>query len=208
MDSDGEKYRQAVGEFIIDNRGIILWTIKRYRSRILQAGINFDDLEQESSILMMRLIRDYDKNREGKFSTYAVSSIKGLILKELGKKRREPKMVDIQKRFERDNGKDNYIETAVADKSSDLENSVIKQNQREFVLQVLESEMSEECATILDLIFGIKGKAFTVRDISEILNLSREKVKDTYLRSLRILKTQFLQISHKECIMMRELFGN
>lgn len=153
-----------------------------------------EDLIQEGSIGLCKAIKNYSQQPNCKFSTYAVFWIKGEILKYLKKNflvyipdsKREERRANIVFSSDKDLSHENLNACSNEESPDFFLNDTQLKMQVEYLLEGLDSEEQK----ILMLRYGIGvDKAFTLKEISDLLFISINRVRDKQIRAENKLKS-------------------
>ena len=139
--------------------------VKSVAGKYKRFGIAFEDLVQEGLIGLMEAQKKFKEHKGTKFSTYAVYWIKKRIIQALEKEKKDSlRAAEI----------DENLEAAVEIENINSSNTI-----------VLPTKFPELEAKILRLFFEERK---TLNEISGILNISRERVRQMKQKALRRLK--------------------
>jgi len=144
--------------------------VRSIATKYNKLGIPHEDLEQEGMIGLLEAADKYEDNKGAKFSTYATYWIKKYILA----------AVDKEKKYSLNST--NLNEEITKDKKA-----ITMKSDTNFDLP---SDMPENERTVLTLLFQ---EEFTLKEIAEELDISRERVrqlKEKGLRRMRVNSNQ------------------
>ncbi|MEA2104736.1 MAG: sigma-70 family RNA polymerase sigma factor [Candidatus Cloacimonadota bacterium] len=143
--------------------------IKKIASNYLSSVVTMEELIQEGTLGVYEAFKRFDPQKEVKFSTYAVFWIKKYILKFIGAGRNNEKFSEAFSYEKKDSGKMNNTESA-----SEENNRII------FPENIPNIEKK-----VLGLLFNEEK---TLKEISVILKISRERVRQIKEKGLRRLR--------------------
>ncbi|MCD4819425.1 MAG: sigma-70 family RNA polymerase sigma factor [Candidatus Cloacimonetes bacterium] len=143
--------------------------VKKIASNYLNSGVTMEELMQEGTLGVYEAFQRFDPQKKVKFSTYAVFWIKKYILKFIGAKKNDEKLNEALT-FEK-----NVFSKAISSKSDITDNKKI----------IFTENIPIQEREVLELLFNEEK---TLKEISKILGISREKVRQIKEKGLRRLR--------------------
>lgn len=190
---DGDK--TAVTELVEANLQFVVRTAKQY----VGSGVPLDDLISEGNFGLYRAAEKFDYTKGKKFITYAVWWIKSYIqdaIKEYKGYSDEISLEDYMKCS--DYGEETYEESAEI-VNNEYEEKLTNIQSRGMAVDELMECLQERENKILSLYFGLHGeKQMNLKEISEEMNISSERVRQIVNTSITKLKANALGGDHFE----------
>jgi len=145
----------------------LLPLVKSIAGKYAKLGVPFEDLVQEGLIGVMDAKTKFKQSKGAEFSTYAVYWIKKRIIQALEKEKK------------------NSLSAVELDESTESPQDYRVENRMALSSINLPADIPELEANVLRMFFEEKK---TLNEISETLNISREKIRQLKQKALRRLK--------------------
>ncbi len=187
--------KSAVTELVEANLQFVVRTAKQY----VNSGVPLDDLISEGNFGLYRAAEKFDYTKGKKFITYAVWWIKSYIqdaIKQYKGCSDEVSLEDYMKYG--DYGEETYQESAEI-VNNEYEQKLTDIQSRGMAVDELMGCLQERENKILCLYFGLHGKKqMNLKEISEEMNISSERVRQIVNTSITKLKANVLGGEHFE----------
>lgn len=188
--------KEATEQIVKSNLKFVVDVAKRYTGR----GASMDDLISEGNIGLLQAIKKFDEKQNVKFISYAVWWIKQAMLSFIANAQakanreyygEEALNVSLENNTLYD---ENYMDdVAKKDAIYDYENLDEKKHELRDIVNALMIKLSKREKTILEYRFGINGrKELSLQEIGETMKLSKERVRQILVKTLRKLRTEVL----------------
>ena len=204
-----EEIQESVNTFVHGNLRLVLKVASSYYQTFKNNGIRFEDLIQEGCMGLMIAAYNYDF-KKSKFSTYASGWIRARVSRFC---RLNSKVIKYPVHFwERKRGKMGEIKPEISlddsvfdDKESEENGKTVKdyiagEDEEDLLKNFHESELAEKVRNVIALLtpkeqkiirlrFGIgEEKEHTLCEIGDMMNLSRERIRQIEKKALRKLR--------------------
>lgn len=175
--------------------GIIKMKCSKYKSFVESKGFDFNDLFQEGRLGLSQAIRDFQEQKNVKFSTFANLCIDRQIATFLRNIARDKHKI-LNDSISLDSTTNTVgrplTELLLDDKNIDPEQSFIEIEEKEELFNRIDKVLSDSEKDVFDL--RIQG--FTYKEISQLLNITEKAVDGTISR----IKVKISNILNKENI--------
>ena len=187
--------KSAITELVEANLQFVVRTAKQY----VGSGVPLDDLISEGNFGLYRAAEKFDYTKGKKFITYAVWWIKSYIqdaIKQYKGCSDEVSLEDYMKYS--DYGEETYEESAEI-VNNEYEEKITDIQSRGMAVDELMECLQERENKILSLYFGLHGeKQMNLKEISEEMNISSERVRQIVNTSITKMKASALGSDHFE----------
>ncbi len=187
--------KSAITELVEANLQFVVRTAKQY----VGSGVPLDDLISEGNFGLYKAAEKFDYTKGKKFITYAVWWIKSYIqdaIKEYKGHSDEVSLEDYMKYS--DYGEETYDDSAEI-VNNEYEEKITEIQSRGMVVDELMECLQEREIKILSLYFGLYGeKEMNLKEISEEMNISSERVRQIVNTSITKMKASALGGDHFE----------
>ena len=175
------KYRNIVLE---SNLKFVFSVAKKYRGR----GVDMEDLISEGNMGLIRAIESFDISKDVKFISYAVFWIKAYIENFIKRKSfQTEREINVD---DDDECKEKYFTEEVEEHISNMEQF------NQYNVQQLLSVLTERERNIMEMYFGINGDEMTLDDIGEVLEISKERVRQCKVTAIRKMRNELMLSYH------------
>lgn len=187
MRENGSDSKDALNTFASSNFRLVISIAGFYKNR----GLSFEELVDEGNRGLCYALRKYEYERGSRFSTYASYCIRHFILNAFKKKKSVMKSIDAEFREESASILESY-----ADKRQS--NPVDEAISREHIalIRKMMNTLPERERMIIDLRYGLGedyGKSYTLKEIGEMLSLSRERVRQIQRDSIKKIQEMLVK---------------
>lgn len=159
---------------------IIDLKVKKYINLVLNKGIDYSDLYQEGLIGLDEAIRGYKEKKDIKFSTFATLCIDRKICSAVRKaSRKKHSLLNDSYSFDYKLDDDKtFIDTFIGNQVESTEDILIDKESNEHLIK----RISEELTDLEKVVFNLKIKNKSNKEISIITNKSYKSIESTIYR--------------------------
>ncbi|MBP3915718.1 sigma-70 family RNA polymerase sigma factor [Clostridium sp.] len=181
--------KQEKEDYAVEHYKLIYHTCQKFANSSLQ----MEELLGYGQIGFVKALNSFEKDKNFKFSTFAVHCIKNEILLALRKENKYvTHTVSTNKPLHEDSsGNELVVEDILTDslkEVNDTESEYIKSLDNEFIIKSLEV-LNDQEKEIIILRFGLNGKdAKTQKEIADEINMSQANVSKIEKKALKKLK--------------------
>lgn len=189
--------KTAVEQLVKNNQGIIVKLAHKYNG--INKELEFEDLVQAGNVGLLSSLKSYDpfKENAASFITYAFHFINRAMLNEVNG--RGPKQVENNKLYKSsarlnalvgENENTEFIEMVDGDFKDieDIEDKIYFEQLRKELEMVMDEHITLRKQDILKLRYGWDTKPMTLDEIAEILNVTRERIRQIEFMALYELR--------------------
>lgn len=188
---EGDK--SAINELVEANLQFVVRTAKQYSN----SGVPLEDLISEGNFGLYKAAEKFDYTKGKKFITYAVWWIKSYIQDAIKQYKGSSDEVSIEEYMKfGDYGEETYEESAEI-VNNEYEEKLTDIQSRGMAVDELMECLQDRENKILSLYFGLHGeKQMNLKEISEEMNISSERVRQIVNTSITKLKANALGGEH------------
>lgn len=196
---------EEADQIAIDNEKLVYYVANRFRS----SGVAIEELSSVGFLGYAKAIKTFDKNRNVKFSTYAINVIKNEICYFLRKENKHrSKNVSLNKILSTDqNGNPFELSDILDDVDTPaLEEQIISDDRLRILLEIVDRLPENERYIILNRFELTGNKKKTQKEISEEINMSQANVSKLQKNAIRKIKFYLqLRLEDKELTLNKAL---
>lgn len=174
-------------DLVLENMKLVYYIINTYFSDFT----NKDDYISIGTIGLMKATKDFDSNKNVKFSTYAykciLNSVKGEIIKEF----KHNNVISLNNSVNNDADSSELIELIPDDYN--LENEFEKEETNKEMFKFFDKCLDETEKKIICLYYGFYGRCYNIKEIEKITNFARFKINNILATSIRKLKKEMVK---------------
>ena len=163
---------------ILENLYIIHYVLK---NTLFYNRENYEDYYQIGIIGLLNAVKNYNEDKNVKFSTYAYTCIKNEILKSILKE--SIKSISLQESI----GEGITVEDVIVDDSVNVHDTVF-QNQLKNELYLAINSLDYIERIVISLYYGIGNDIYKQNEISQILHIPQYQISRIKRRALKHLK--------------------
>lgn len=189
----------------VENDKLVYYVANRFRS----SGVSIDELSSVGFLGYAKAIKTFDKNRNVKFSTYAINVIKNEICYFLRKENKHrAKNISLNKVLSTDQNGNPFELVDILDDtdSPNIEEQVVSDDRLRILLEIVERLPENEQYIIMNR-FELNGQPRkTQKTISEEINMSQANVSKLQKNAIRKIKFYLqLRLEDKELTLNKAL---
>lgn len=196
---------EEADDIAIENERLVYYVANRFRS----SGVSIEELSSVGFYGYAKAIKTFDKNRNVKFSTYAINVIKNEICYFLRKENKHrSKNVSLNKILSTDQNGNPFELTDILDDvdTPTVDEQIITEDRLRILLEIIDRLPEKERYIILNR-FELKGnKKKTQKEISEEINMSQANVSKLQKNAIQKIKFYLqLRLEDKELTLNKAL---
>lgn len=174
------KYRNIILE---SNLKFVFSVAKKYKGY----GVDMEDLISEGNLGLIKAIEKFDTDKDVKFISYAIFWIKAYIINYINKvQNKNYNEIVYDEPYEILEDECKLFNSEIEEHISNVEkNTKLK-------VETLMSVLDDREKNILEMYFGINGDEMTLDDIGEILNISKERVRQCKIVAIRKMRNELM----------------
>jgi RNA polymerase sporulation-specific sigma factor len=185
---DGDE--DAKNKLIVHNLRLVAHIVKKYYS----FGSDQDDLISIGTIGLIKAVSTFDYTKGTRFATYASRCIENEILMHFRGIKKNGQTVYISDPIDSDGEGNSLSLMDIIYDSASVEDYVEKSALSEKLYKYIDEVLSEREKKIIFLRYGLNGqKAYTQREVADMLNISRSYVSRIEKKALIALNKKFTE---------------
>lgn len=196
---------EEADDIAVENEKLVYYVANRFRS----SGVSIEELSSVGFYGYAKAIKTFDKNRNVKFSTYAINVIKNEICYFLRKENKHrSKNVSLNKILSTDQSGNPFELTDILDDvdTPAVEEQIITDDRLRILLEIIDRLPEKERYIILNRFELMGNKKKTQKEISEEINMSQANVSKLQKNAIRKIKFYLqLRLEDKELTLNKVL---
>ena len=174
------KYRNIILE---SNLKFVFSVAKKYKGH----GVDMEDLISEGNLGLIKAIEKFDIEKDVKFISYAIFWVKAYMLNLINKvKTKNSNEIVFDEPYEVLEDENKLFNTEIEEHIDTVE------THNRIKIQKLMSVLDDRERAILELYFGLNGDDMTLDDIGEMLNISKERVRQCKVNAIRKMREELM----------------
>ncbi len=175
--------QDALDRLVTSNLTFVVSECKKFRNQ----GVPFQDLIQEGNIGLIEAAKRFNPDLGNRLITYAVWWIRYKVLEHINNERGQ---IEVRDQLVANEGCMDLLEELFSGGEGDNpEDNLYKIERREALLSIIQDNLTQREAMIVELYYGIGGETpKTLMELQDVFNITYERIRQIKEKALEKLK--------------------